>query len=192
MGSTLGTRFGTRRLAIGLACALAALSVAAPLRAQDGEQKTEPNAAGKAEPSAAGLWQQMDSSGRVQGWFQIGERGGVYQGTIVKMFLKEGEDPNPVCTRCEGALHNAPWLGMTIITGMKRDGLAYEGGRILDPRSGSVYSAQMKLSPDGQTLTVRGYLGVSALGQNQTWKRLPESAHSQVDRTPKTQGSAKR
>jgi uncharacterized protein (DUF2147 family) len=185
----MGTRFGTRRLAIGLACALAALSVAAPLWAQENEPKTEPNAAGKSEPSAAGLWQQMDNDGRVQGWFKIGDRSGVFQGTIVKMFMKEGEDPNPVCARCEGAQQNAPWLGMTIITGMKRDGLAYEGGRILDPRSGSVYSAQMKLSPDGQTLTVRGYLGVSALGQNQTWKRLPDTAHAQ---TPHTQGSGKR
>ena len=39
----------------------------------------------------------------------------------------------------------------------------------------------MTLSPDGQTLTVRGYLGFEFLGRNETWYRLPDDAVKQLD-----------
>ena len=113
-------------------------------------------------------------SGRqVGGWFLIFENNGVYEGAIAKMFLKPGEDPNPICTHCTGDQKNQPSLGLVIIKGMQRNGLVYENGNILDPRDGKVYQAKMTLSPDGQQLIVRGYLGIELLGQNQTWKRLP-------------------
>jgi uncharacterized protein (DUF2147 family) len=135
-----------------------------------------------AEFSAAGLWQQFDdASGKTQGWFLIAERDGVYEGAIAKMFMEPGEDPNPICNRCEGDQKNAPYLGLTFIKGMKRNGMNYQDGTILDPRNGNVYRAIMTLSPDGQTLTVRGYLGIQLLGQNQIWKRLPDSALAELD-----------
>jgi uncharacterized protein (DUF2147 family) len=140
-------------------------------------------------PTALGTWQVVDSDH--QAWFHIYENNGVFYGKIARMFPKQGDEPNPVCSKCEGERHNAPWQGLTIITGMKRDGLNYENGRILDPRDGKVYSAQMKLSPDGQTLTVRGYLGVSALGQSQTWRRIPQAAQ-QAPAAPRTSGMGKR
>jgi hypothetical protein len=39
----------------------------------------------------------------------------------------------------------------------------------------------MKLSPDGQDLTVRGFLGLAFLGKDQYWKRLPDACYGQVD-----------
>ncbi|HEY3641018.1 MAG TPA: DUF2147 domain-containing protein [Xanthobacteraceae bacterium] len=134
------------------------------------------------EPSAAGLWQQIDpETGKSNGWFLISERNGAYEGAIVKMFMKPGEPLNPVCDKCVGDQQNAPWLGLTIIKGMERKGLDYEHGTILDPRYGQEWSALMKLSPDGQDLTVRGFLGVAFLGKDQYWKRLPDACYAQLD-----------
>ena len=127
-----------------------------------------------AEPSVAGMWAQIDEKGEVGGWFLIFEHDGVYEGAIAKMFLKPGEDPNPLCTACKGDQKNAPSLGLTIIKAMQRNGLVYQNGTILDPRDGQVYKAKMTLSPDGQQLTLRGYLGFELFGQNQVWKRLPD------------------
>ena len=135
-----------------------------------------------AEPTAAGLWQAADQeTGQPTGWFLIRDHDGIYDGTIVKMFLKPGESMSVVCDQCKDDRHDKPWLGLEIIRGMKRDGLHYDDGTILDPRYGQVYSALMNLSPDGQSLIVRGYLGISLLGQNQYWTRLPDSAYNEID-----------
>jgi uncharacterized protein (DUF2147 family) len=140
------------------------------------------NTLSAAELNAVGLWQQFDDvSGKSEGWFLISEYDGIYEGAIAKMFMKPGENPNPICTHCEGGEKNSPWLGLTIIKGMKRNGMKYEDGTILDPRNGTVYKAIMELSPDEQTLTVRGYLGIPLLGRDQVWKRLPDSAQAELD-----------
>jgi uncharacterized protein (DUF2147 family) len=131
------------------------------------------------EPSAVGLWEQVDEkTGKAESWFNIVERDGVYTGTIVKMFQKPGDPPPESwrCTKCEGAEKNAQVLGLSLIKGMKRNGLKYENGTIMDPRDGSVYRALMNLSPDGKQLEVRGYLGIAMLGRSQTWNRLPDDA----------------
>ena len=137
----------------------------------------------RAEPTPVGLWQAVDEDTKQPtGWFLIRDHDGVYDGIIAKMFLKPGEDPNEPCVACKDDRHNHPWLGLEIIRGMKPQGDSkYAGGTILDPRDGKVYKATMKVSPDGQTLTVRGYIGFELLGQNQYWTRLPDSAYSALD-----------
>ena len=133
------------------------------------------------EKTAAGFWEQVGDDGDVGGWFLFTQKNGLYQGRLVKMFEKPGEPALTVCAKCPGDQKDAPMLGLVIVKGMRRDGVEYQGGSIIDPRDGMVYPAEMELSPDGQKLSVRGYVGIALLGRTQVWRRLPDNTMAAKD-----------
>jgi uncharacterized protein (DUF2147 family) len=130
------------------------------------------SAAVAAELSPVGLWKTIDdNTGKPRGLVRIMEVNGEYQGKVEKIFIEAGEDRDPRCEKCDGARRNQPVIGMTILWGLTKQGDEYQGGEILDPETGKVYRAKMKLEGDGGKLGVRGFIGFSLLGRTQTWVR---------------------
>jgi uncharacterized protein (DUF2147 family) len=96
------------------------------------------------------------------------QKNGTLTGTIQKI-LTPGQETS--CLNCEGKYHKKNLTGLTIVQNLKpKGGGQYVDGTILDPKTGKTYKLKGQVA--GQTLNLRGYIGVSALGRNQVWQRV--------------------
>ena len=116
-----------------------------------------------------GAWITVDDkTGKKRAVIRMQVSGDTLTGTVVETFPDEGEEKS--CVNCPGEFKNKPIKGLTIIWGMKAKGEnIWEDGQILDPKSGKIYRAKMKV--EGDKLHVRGFIGFSLLGRSQTWIR---------------------
>ena len=119
-----------------------------------------------------GRWRSIDdATGKPKAVIEIEDAGnGVLSARIVQL-LDTGNGANPLCTACEGKRRNQPIVGMRIAWGLKSQGKAWGGGRILDPENGKEYSVKMTPVDGGRKLEVRGFIGVALLGRTQVWLR---------------------
>ena len=102
------------------------------------------------------------------------ESNGSYTAKIVKVTPRPGYTAKETCVNCPAPYTNQPILGMDVLTGLKHvEGTNnYEKGRVIDPLAGKIYDAKVRLNASGKRLTLRGYIGISALGRSQTWLRV--------------------
>lgn len=124
-----------------------------------------------------GTWKQVDDvTGKVKSIIQISETNGELQGTVTQLLNRSAADvardgEHAKCTKCDGARKDQPIEGMTIMWGVSKDGDVWDGGKILDPKSGKIYKVKLTLEDGGQKLDVHGYIGFALLGRSQTWER---------------------
>ncbi len=132
--------------------------------------------------SAAGIegnWRSIDDkTGAAKSIIKIEKNSnGTYSGTIEKVLPQVGYTPKKNCVNCPAPFTDKPIEGLNIIWGLvpvASDDGVYDKGKILDPLSGKIYRAKLTLGPEGKTLNVRGYVGVSMFGRSQIWQRVSE------------------
>mgnify|MGYP003575583694 FL=1 len=130
-------------------------------------------AQGAAAPSSpVGQWTTIDDkTQKPKSVVEIYEaKDGSLAGRVTEI-LQSDRGPNPLCDKCSGDRKGKPVKGMVILWGIKQKGEVWEGGQILDPASGKVYSVKVTPVDNGQKLEVRGFMGFSLLGRTQTWNR---------------------
>ena len=122
--------------------------------------------------SPAGVWKTIDDeTGKPKALVRITEDAGILTGKIEKLYRPAGQDQNPKCVKCSDARKDHPIIGMTILSGLKKDGNEYTGCEILDPSKGKTYKSKATLADNGNKLEVRGYIGAPMFGRTQTWQR---------------------
>lgn len=121
-----------------------------------------------------GTWQSIDDkTGSPKALIEITKaENGTFTGKIVKVTPRAGYTPKTICVDCPAPYTNKPLVGLEIIKGLQHvDNNNYANGRILDPLAGKMYSLKGRLAANGKRLTLRGYVGISAIGRTQTWIR---------------------
>lgn len=120
--------------------------------------------------SPVGTWKTIDDeTGEAKAHVQLYMNGDALEGKITKI-LKD--DPAALCEKCPGDKKNKPVQGMVFMWGLKGSGEKWKKGRILDPKKGKIYKSKLTMTPDGNVISVRGYIGTPMLGRSQKWVRV--------------------
>lgn len=116
-----------------------------------------------------GTWLNQEKAAKIE----ISQQGKKFFGKIV--WLREpNENGNPKTDNKnpDKSRHNDPIIGLVMLKNLAFDGKStWEGGTIYDARSGKTYSCYLTLQAD-KTLKVRGYVGISLLGQTNIWTKV--------------------
>ncbi len=102
------------------------------------------------------------------------------QGGIIEIYqagdklagkLVQSQEPDRLDTKNpDASKHTQTLIGTDILRGFKQtDNDTWEDGKVYDPTSGKSYSAKLTLK--GDTLKVRGFVGMALLGKTVEWKR---------------------
>ncbi len=116
-----------------------------------------------------GKWKTIDDkTGKAKSIVEIYQSKGKVYAKIVELLDKKLK--NSRCTKCSGKDKNKPLIGLVVIKGLKKKDGKWQGGTILDPKSGKKYKCYITLEKKNK-LKVRGFLGFALIGRTQYWYR---------------------
>lgn len=118
-----------------------------------------------------GTWEPGDGRSKIK----IEKIGTKYFGKIV--WLKEPNDPDTKKPKLDKnnpdtAMRKNPIKGNRILKDFVYAGKKEWGsGTIYDPKNGKTYKCVINMKDDN-TIDIRGYIGIKAIGRTDTWKRV--------------------
>lgn len=75
----------------------------------------------------------------------------------------------------DASLRNRSLCNLQIGSGFHMDDATHaSGGQLYDPKSGNTYHGKMTV--EGDTLNLRGYVGVPLFGRTEVWRRVPPAS----------------
>lgn len=115
-----------------------------------------------------GTWLNEEKDAKVQ----VYRNGNKYYGKLIwikdayeddgKTLRKDSKNP-------DAALRSRDLINLVILRNFVFDDGEWTDGKIYDPKSGKTYSSKMKLQ--GNTLEIRGYVGISMFGRTTVWTK---------------------
>ena len=96
---------------------------------------------------------------------EIFKRGEHYFGKSVWVAMPRKDSKNP-----NESLQKRDILGLELLTKFSYANGAYTNGQVYDPESGKTYDCKMTLN--GNSLKVRGYIGISLFGRTEIFERI--------------------
>jgi hypothetical protein len=116
----------------------------------------------------SGLWKTYDLTDKPRSILRFYPTGDTYQADVIKIL-----DPrDDACAKCPGDKKDKPYIGMTIIEGLKFRNNEWQDGIVLDTDTGKTYRCKITLSEDGKQMYFRAYMKLPLLGRTVHWKRV--------------------
>ena len=117
-----------------------------------------------------GLWKTEDAQ------IEIFEVDGKLSGKIAalnKEYISDGIKKTDI-SNPDPAKRSRPLIGLVFMTGFTPEGSGrWDHGTIYDPKTGNTYASFLEYS-GGETLKLRGYIGISLIGRTAVWTKVKQ------------------
>ena len=130
-------------------------------------------ARGEDEP-LVGRWRAVeDPKTGIVSIIELYLEGETLSGRVERIEDPSGQPLFPVCEHCPGEMAGKPLPGLRFLSGLRKEGDRWVGGRAIDLRDGTTQglSASCDLSLVDGKAVLRAYVGLRAFGQTRVWTR---------------------